>query len=419
MSNYLIEVGFFLRKFCRAYDVLDKTNEANLDLAADLLKTQSWAQVVHVYRVVLTAGFDINTYLEFQKFLFNCNRHIFDIKDLDLDGAADFCATLANYIKPFDERGICKIPLARSQENFLNNLIKRISRKKSRLPILPAYLEVNSSKVSILAKEFPVLFGDGNKDAKSLAGRFNSTIELLNKEIWNGDFNIIDIVSILEENANVSVGEPMTPDSMIEPKQRSRSKFNLRPTQILKETSKQTFRQTSKRPASEQPVFEQSEPEQSESEQSESEQSKPRQLRQLTPREERLKNNVRFWGWLSIGGGIGTVISYKDEVAYCTGSNVPKYLHEAIFDAPKYERLFPQDLLDTEIQYAVCDDKWYCAKKNNKQAYYAFSRKELCSNIDSPELRKWLARQEKDMVKCKRINKVIEDSDDAPDDEET
>ncbi len=412
MSKYLKEVGFFLHEFCRAYDILDKTNEANFDLAADLLVTQSWAQVVHVYRVVLRAEFDINTYLEFQKFLFNCNRHIFDIKDLDLDGVADFCASLANYIKPFDGRGDCKIPMARTQENFLNNLKKRISRKKFRLPILPAYLEVNSSRVSILAKEFPVLFGDGNKDAKSLAGRFNSTIELLNKEIWNGDFNIIDIVSNLKKNANVSIGEPMTPDSMIEPEQRSRSKFKPRPKPILK--------QTSKRPAFEQPVFEQSEREQSESEQSESEQSKPRQLRQLTPREERLKNDVRILGWLSIGGGIGTVISYKDEVAtYCTASNLPKYLQKAIADTPKYERLFPHNLLDTTIEYAVCENKWLCAKKNGKKAYYAFPRKDLGSKIDSPELGKWLAKQEKYMVECERINKVVEDSDDAPDDEET
>jgi hypothetical protein len=423
MSSYLSSIGNFLYEFCSDQNITTDI----LTKAVELIKDYKWMQVIHIYRVVLLVGFNIKTSKEFHKFLENCNLYIVDqkaYKDYNLKYMADFMTDMAEYIKPFDGKGACKIPLAKERANFEKNLIKCKSKQQSNRPLLlPVALEVNrpdERRVRELVHEFPVFFGERtkNQSAKSLAENFNATIESLNKGIKKNDITFEikfrELISNLEKNANVSVGEedlPMTPNSIGQPHQRSKQRSKPR--------SKSRSKSVHRRPFQPKPGwgFEQPESEQLESEQLESEQLESEQLEseQLTQEKKRLKQQVRIIGSVRIGSGGGIIYDRGNGPLYCIKSEFPGCFEKEIKAAPEYDRRKTTNLMNTHIQYNFHDGKDFLAKKIGRQAYYFFSNFYLKSRLNTEEENTWFRTQR--IIECPQVHKVVEDSSDAPSDD--
>jgi len=411
MANYLISIGTFLHNFCSD----QKLSRDILAKAVKPIADRKWMQAIHIYRVVLLVAFNIKTSKEFHKFLENCNLYIVDqkeYKNFNLKYLADFTTDIAEYIKPFDGKGGSKIPLARQRANFEKNLIKCKLEQQSNMPLLlPVALEVNrpdERRVRELVHEFPVFFGERtkNQSAKSLAENFNATIESLNKGIEENDIKLEikfrELISNLENNANVSVGEedlPMTPNSIGQPHKRFKP---IKPR--FKPRSKSRSQSVQPKPGW---GFKQPESEQLESEQLESE--------QLTEEKKRLKEQVKIIGSVRIGGGRGIIYNRGDGPLYCIKSEFPGYFEEEIKAAPEYNRRKTPNLMHTHIQYSFHDGNDFLAKKIDKKAYYYFSKSYLKSKLNTEEENTWFRRQR--IIKCSQAHKVVEDSSDAPSDD--
>lgn len=421
MTSYLKSIGNFLHEFCSD----QKISTDILIKAVKLIEDHKWMQAIHIFRVVLLDDFNIKTSKEFHKFLENCNLYIVNqtvYKDYNLKHMADFMTDMAEYIKPFDGKGACKIPLAKERANFEKNLIKCKSKQQSNRPLLlPVALEVNrpdERRVRELVHEFPVFFGERTKyqSAKSLAENFNATVESLNKEINKNDIKIEitfrELISNLEKNANVSVGEkdlPMTPNSIGQPHQRSKPRSKPR---------SKSRSQSVRRPFQPKPGwgFEQPESEQLESEQLESElESEQLESKQLTQEKERLKQKVKIIGSVRIGSGSGIFYDRGNGPLYCIKSEFPGCFEKEIKAAPEYNRRKTTDLINTHIQYSFHDGKDFLAKKIGRQAYYFFSNSYLKSRLNTEKENTWFRRQR--IIKCPQARKVVEDSSDAPSDD--
>ena len=404
MSHYLQSIGNFLYEFYYENEI----DSDNLLEASNLLMTNNWAQAVHIFRVVLEADFNINSHVEFQRFLTNCNRFIVGIArpgEVDVERTAIFFADLANYIKSFDNsRAKPQISVAESKETFLENLLSIKSTQSKKILILPTVLEVNKSdgsafrkRVRLLAKEFPILFDDNRtSNVEILAETFNTSITLLNFEIYKGFPNLEKVMKKMKAlNANASAGKkrsertPLTPDSSIgQPKRiKSKSKPTLKPTLESISPTKQRSK------------------------------SKQSNSKQLTPKEKQMKKHVRILCWMNMGSGKGVILRYqKKKPSYCIWSRLPEWLQEDIGDAPKYEREVPRNQTKTRIQYSFHNDTWFCAKKTDKEEFYLFSYRELEPYLESKKVEKWFKEQKLGMTRCKQVKNVKAYLSDAPDD---